>query len=212
MALRDKNIDPVLLKSAREQFLEKGFAEASVQEICRNAGVTTGALYIRYKGKEELFEAVVDDAVQVLEQIVRSAFSDITRLSDRDLLMPWYAGADRLAVFFDMFEGVRESFVLLLTRAEGTKYRNFHHDFADRLTDTDYEYYAEAYRRGLAKEKVTRAKMHIMLSAYWELFYEPFIHGMTHDETMDLCNTIEKLINWKAALGLPEFLPESSES
>ena len=69
MANKDKSIDPVLLKSAREQFLAKSFADASVQEICKNAGVTTGALYTRYKGKEELFEAVVEDAVHVLTHV-----------------------------------------------------------------------------------------------------------------------------------------------
>ncbi len=73
MANKDKSIDPVLLKSAREHFLAKGFANASVQEICKNAGVTTGALYTRYKGKGELFEAVVEDAVQVLNDIAKAA-------------------------------------------------------------------------------------------------------------------------------------------
>ena len=33
MANKDKSIDPVLLKSARKQFLAKGFVDASVQEI-----------------------------------------------------------------------------------------------------------------------------------------------------------------------------------
>ena len=37
--------------SSRCAALAKGFADASVQEICKNAGVTTGALYTRYKGK-----------------------------------------------------------------------------------------------------------------------------------------------------------------
>ena len=208
MANKDKSIDPVLLKSAREQFLAKGFANASVQEICKNAGVTTGALYTRYKGKEELFEAVVEDAVQVLNDIAKAAETDIEHLSDRDLLAPWYADAAGLSRFFDLFEGVRDSFILLLTCAEGTKYRHFHHDFAQQLTEIDYRYYAEAHRRGLARENISKEALHVLLTAYWELFYEPFIHGMSRDEMTALCQTIAKLIDWKQALGLPESLPD----
>lgn len=208
MANKNKSIDPVLLKSAREQFLAKGFANASVQEICKNAGVTTGALYTRYKGKEELYEAVVADAVQVLDGISKAAETDIEHLSDHELLAPWYADGDGLARFFDLFEGVRESFILLLTCAEGTKYRSFHHDFAQQLTEIDYRYYAEAHRRGLAQETISKEALHVLLTAYWELFYEPFIHGMSHDEMTALCQTIARLINWKQALGLPESPPD----
>lgn len=109
-----------------------------MQEICKNAGVTTGALYTRYQGKEELFEAVVEDAVQVLNDIAKAAETDIENLSDRDLLAPWYADAAGFSRFFDSFEGIRDSFVLLLTCTEGTKHQHFHHDFAQRLTEIDY--------------------------------------------------------------------------
>ena len=207
MALRDTSIDPLLLESARHQFIEKGFAKASVLEICKNAGVTTGALYIRYKGKAELYDALVEDAVAMMEKFMEHADVDIEHLSDRELLSSWYADKHRLGSFFDMFENVREQFTLLLTCSEGTKYQNFHHDFANRMTEVDYRYYSEAYRRGFAAEKVTKEQMHIYLTAYWELFYEPFIHGMTRSEIDDLCAGIARWIDWRALLGLPEKMP-----
>ena len=59
MAVADHSIDPRILESARTEFLASGFEKASLKTICEGAGVTTGALYKRYKGKEELFCAVV---------------------------------------------------------------------------------------------------------------------------------------------------------
>ena len=41
-----------LLDSARKHFNEKGFLNAQLSDICRDAGVTTGAVYKRYKGKK----------------------------------------------------------------------------------------------------------------------------------------------------------------
>ena len=55
---------------------------------------------------------------------------------------------------------------------------------------------------------ISKETLHVLLTAYWELFYESFIHGMSHDEMTALCQTIAKLIDWKQALGLPESLPD----
>ena len=64
MAVPDHSIDPRILESARKEFLENGFEKASLKAICEGAGVTTGALYKRYKGKEDLFCAVVEQTVK----------------------------------------------------------------------------------------------------------------------------------------------------
>ena len=66
MARPDTSIDPRIMDSAREEFRTLGFEQASLKSICQRAGVTTGALYKRYAGKEELFRAVVADTVAEL--------------------------------------------------------------------------------------------------------------------------------------------------
>ena len=37
------------------EFMEKGFLKASLRSICREAGVTTGALYFFFQDKDDLF-------------------------------------------------------------------------------------------------------------------------------------------------------------
>lgn len=61
-----------LVAAARELFGRKGFGDASLDEIVAQAGVTKGALYHHFAGKEDLFSAVyeqvshdVSDAVVV---------------------------------------------------------------------------------------------------------------------------------------------------
>ena len=44
-------------------FAEKGFAAAKLDEIAKRAGVSKGTLYLYFKDKEQLFRAVVRDAV-----------------------------------------------------------------------------------------------------------------------------------------------------
>ena len=42
----DRETKEKLLASAKTEFMEKGYAKASLRKICANAGVTTGALYL----------------------------------------------------------------------------------------------------------------------------------------------------------------------
>src|SRR6476661_3001121 len=55
--------DPIgarLLRSAAEVFAEQGYAGTRVAEIARRAGLTTGAIYSRYRGKAELLADAID--------------------------------------------------------------------------------------------------------------------------------------------------------
>lgn len=48
-----------LIRAARRAFAEKGFAAASMDELTANAGLTRGALYHNFGGKQGLLAAVV---------------------------------------------------------------------------------------------------------------------------------------------------------
>ena len=53
-------------EAAEKEFLEKGFKDASLRNIVKTVGVTTGAFYGYYKSKEELFEALVGPVAEHL--------------------------------------------------------------------------------------------------------------------------------------------------
>ncbi|HKR87781.1 MAG TPA: helix-turn-helix domain-containing protein [Phenylobacterium sp.] len=52
-----------IVAAALAVFAEKGFAAARLEEIARRAGVSKGALYLYFATKEELFRAVVGQAI-----------------------------------------------------------------------------------------------------------------------------------------------------
>jgi AcrR family transcriptional regulator len=52
-----------IVQAAYEVFSEKGFAAARLDDIARRAGVSKGALYLYFETKQDIFEAVVKDAV-----------------------------------------------------------------------------------------------------------------------------------------------------
>ena len=90
MSLPDSSIDPRIITSAKNEFLAKGFAEASLREICKNAGVTTGALYKRFSGKEALFEALISPTLQAVETLVSQTEQyDYEQLDKNQMCSVW---------------------------------------------------------------------------------------------------------------------------
>lgn len=53
-----------LRAAAISEFAERGYARARVAEIARRAGVTTGAIYSRYRGKAELLADAIRGATE----------------------------------------------------------------------------------------------------------------------------------------------------
>ena len=201
MAVADRSIDPRILESARAEFLASGFEKASLKTICEGAGVTTGALYKRYKGKEELFCAVVEQTVSDLYEVAHArGDKEPAVMSDQELIKAWdMDGADMMWWFRFLYDR-RDDFYLLLSCSQGTRYANFPHDWVELLTKATSAYLAEAQRRGLCRNDVEPAELHILLSAFWTTIYEPFIHHFTWEQIEAHCRIVCGLFNWHGAL------------
>ncbi len=203
MSVRDTSIDPRLIQSARDEFIINGFIKADLKSICENAGVTTGAVYKRYKGKEELFQAVVREAIDKMDGFVKLRSEiDFSNLSDEQIRDTWLMNEEYVLEMFRMIWDFRKDLVILLEKSAGTAYENYAHDFAFRMTKAYMQYYLETKRRGLAKTEITEEQMHILCSSFWTAIYEPFIHKMTWKKIEEHCKVVCRYFNWADAIGL----------
>jgi AcrR family transcriptional regulator len=62
-----------LLAAARQLFAEKGYLATGREEIVEAAGVTRGAMYHHFSGKEDLFRAVYEELEQEMVGMVSAA-------------------------------------------------------------------------------------------------------------------------------------------
>jgi AcrR family transcriptional regulator len=72
-----------LLQAAQRVFAERGYAGATVPEIARVAGFTTGAVYSNFEGKEELFLTLMDKAMRTFAQRRADAMRGVTSTRER---------------------------------------------------------------------------------------------------------------------------------
>lgn len=203
MSVRDESIDPRLLESARKEFMEHGFLKAELKTICDNAGVTTGAVYKRYKGKEELFCAVVKDTADTLNDFVSLRTQlEFSGMTDKEVRETWIMNERFMLDLFRMLWKIRSDFVLLLEKSAGTAYENYGHDFALRMTKAYMQYYLEAKKRGLAQADISREEMHVLCTSFWTAIYEPFVHKMTWKEIEAHCKVMCRFYDWTRAFDM----------
>lgn len=203
MSVRDTSIDPRLLESARDEFMKHGFIKADLKTICDSAGVTTGAVYKRYKGKEELFQAVVKDTVDILNGFVAVRTDiDFAAMTDMEVRDTWKMNEAFMLDLFRTLWKIRGDFVLLLERSAGTCYENYGHEFALRMTDAYMQYYDEARQRGLAKADISKNEMHVLCTSFWTAIYEPFVHKMSWKNIEEHCRVMCRFFDWTGAFAM----------
>jgi AcrR family transcriptional regulator len=203
MAISDKSIDPRLLAAAEDEFLKQGFLKAELKNICENAGITTGAVYKRYKGKEDLFCGVVDEVVTKLTDFLANrSVTDFSALSDEEIYASWIMTYENMVPLFEMLCAGRNKFKLLISKAAGTRYENFSHDFVLGMSFAYDKFYAEAKKRGIARADLTTLEFHMLISSFWTGICEPFIHDMSLEDIKEYCKVICRFYRWDDAIML----------
>ena len=69
MSTKAEDTQKNILDTARKHFLEDGLTGASLRNIVKDAGLTTGAFYKYYPTKEALFDAMTDPYMEHIYQI-----------------------------------------------------------------------------------------------------------------------------------------------
>lgn len=60
MQVKKEEVHMALMHAAEQEFLEKGFMQASLRQIVKAAGTTIGNFYNYFENKEAIFEALVE--------------------------------------------------------------------------------------------------------------------------------------------------------
>ncbi len=207
MSTADRTIDSRLLECARKEFLTLGFEKASLRRICKDAEVTTGALYKRYGGKEDLFSALVDDTAQFLFSCMNYKYSlSKEPQSEAFLVKCWDMSEEVMSEWFNVLMARKEPFAMLLRCSSGTRYQDFEHEFAASMSRSNYLFYRQAYERGITKKIISEKDLHILDSAYWKAICEPFVHDYSRDEILSISEHICSFISYYDLLGIDKEL------
>ena len=202
---RDKTLSHIKVQKAiKEEFLEKGYEAASIRSIGARAGMTSAGLYRHYADKDAMFDEVVSPVIEKLKRWTKDHKEKKYALVD--------GGAGRNELFGESFVDLirevilpnRDEFKLLITRAGGSKYENFIHDFAEDNQKDMMDAFEYLRKSGYPVKKIDEEEIHMLLSAYLTACFEPIIHEYDDTKIDKYLNTIQEFFmpGWLAVMGL----------
>ena len=131
-----------ILLAAKAEFLEKGFQYASLRNIVKTAGVTTGALYGYYDSKEALFDALVRESYEYAMGRFQEALSTFAALPiERQPESLGQVSGDCMQEMLLYMHEHRDTFHLLLLHSDGTRYATMVDELVAREVDATHRYY-----------------------------------------------------------------------
>ena len=77
MQQRSEETRSKIIETAIKLFSTRGFNAASVDDICKDAGISKGAFYHHFKSKQELFLALLDGWLQTIDNAIEAS-KDLT--------------------------------------------------------------------------------------------------------------------------------------
>lgn len=169
--------------AARSEFLQKGFREASLRNIVKTAGVTTGAFYGYYNNKEELFAALVDEPYRHLIDEYRSTLEYFAALppEEQPEQMGKVSGGEMHTMLRYMHEH-SDAFHLILQCSDGTGYANLIDTLVQLETESTHKYCDVLNSLGRTVPHIDARLEHILVTGLMNAYFEIIIHDMPTDD------------------------------
>ena len=172
-------------QAALMEFLDKGFLSASLRQIVKNAGVTTGAFYGYFSCKEALFASIVEPHAAALMGRFMEAQTSFAGRPEAE--QPEHMGEDSESCLDWMVDYIcqnREPVKLLLCRAEGTGYESFVHNMVEVEVEYTLRYMEVLRRLGRRVPTLSRSLCHIIASGMFNGLFEVVIHDMPYEQAL----------------------------
>ncbi len=166
-------------QAAKTEFLEKGYKDASLRNIVKSVGMTTGAFYGYYKSKEELFEALTGEHYAYLLNCFKKAqkeFADIPHEQQPEVM-----GDISGACMFDMLHYAYEHLEeckLILCCSEGTKFSGLIDEMVEIEAAATHDYQKVLQELGRPCLQIDPTLEHILITGMFHTFFELIIHEM----------------------------------
>ncbi len=169
--------------AAMQEFLEKGFKSASLRNIVKTAGVTTGAFYGYYDSKEDLFEALVSEQYDYFMNCFCKAqqeFADIP-LEEQPNNLSTTSGECMHEMLLYAYAHLNE-FKLILCHSEGTRFSKLIDEMVEIETKATHDYLEVLKKLGRPSPPIDERLEHILITGMFNTFFELIIHEMPLEE------------------------------
>lgn len=179
MSAKAEDTEKNILNTARKHFLKDGFSGASLRNIVKDAGLTTGAFYKYYPTKEALFDALTDPYIEHIYQIYDRVVEDFEKLSAKEQTSNMSdTSGDGMDQMIDYIYEHYDNFRLLLKCGDSGKFETFIHNMVDREMRSSLEYVKKMKEDGIEIPIVGESLMHMIYTGFFSSIFQIIEHDI----------------------------------
>ena len=179
MSTKAEDTEKNILNTARKHFLKGGFSGASLRNIVKDAGLTTGAFYKYYPTKEALFDALTDPYIEHIYQIYDRVVEDFEKLSAKEQTSNMSdTSGDGMDQMIDYIYEHYDNFRLLLKCGDSGKFETFIHNMVDREMRSSLEYVKKMKEDGIEIPIVGESLMHMIYTGFFSSTFQIIEHDI----------------------------------
>ena len=179
MSTKAEDTQKNILNTARKHFLKDGFSGASLRNIVKDAGLTTGAFYKYYPTKEALFDALTDPYIEHIYQIYDRVVEDFEKLSAKEQTSNMSdTSGDGIDQMIDYIYEHYDNFRLLLKCGDSGKFETFIHNMVDREMRSSLEYVKKMKEDGIQIPIVGESLMHMIYTGFFSSIFQIIEHDI----------------------------------
>lgn len=205
MKPQEESTHSKILAAAKQEFLQKGFLNASLRNIVKNAGVTTGACYRYYDSKEALFSALVDEQANYVLSLFNNTIDDFEKMPGEAQTeqMLDVSGDCTMQMLDYIYENI-DTFKLLIECGEGTKYSDFIHQLVVREVESTYTYMETLGKMGHKVEPLNKKLIHMIASGLFTGIFETIVHDLPKKEAVEYVSQLRRFYSagWSELLNI----------
>ena len=206
MKKKDEIAVEKILECAKEEFMEKGFADASLRTIAERAGYTTGMLYARFADKSGLFKELVEEAADKLFNYFSKAEDDFAELPPEQQHNEMHTYVDsKVDVMLDIVYDNFDAFKLIVCKSAGSGYEYYIDKMIDIETANTMRFIEQLNNAGIKLNEVRADLSHMLSSAMFYGIFEVVAHDLQREEAKGYVKQVQDFFNagWDRLLGLP---------
>lgn len=179
MSTKAEDTEKNILNTARKHFLKDGFSGASLRNIVKDAGLTTGAFYKYYPTKEALFDALTDPYIEHIYQIYDRVVEDFEKLSAKEQTSNMSdTSGNGMDQMIDYIYEHYDNFRLLLKCGDSGKFETFIHNMVDREMRSSLEYVKKMKEDGIEIPIVVESLMHMIYTGFFSSIFQIIEHDI----------------------------------
>ncbi len=191
MAKRDHSLDDGIVCAAREEFLSHGFQNASLHKIAEKAGVTTGAIYTRYKNKDALFVSLLQDFLEELHTIFTPTAAEYEKAGQIGTTEALLAAIDfEERIYVQLLTAHYDACTLFFSRSDGSSVETMLTALMRQKTEQTVAFFDSVY----GKAPNANAIRLLMGSQFW-YFRQLLDEHLAQEEMLTCLYTLLDFIN-----------------